>query len=157
VKPAANERGIVLVAALLFVLLSAVLVMTMMVTTTGERTQSSNTQTARLSLYAADAGVRAQPQLLANLPKAKLDSCCAAWVAAGSQASQPIISTPSALFPAGTLVGVNAATSANPVFTASANVNFSDAGVGTASQTYNYMFTITSSGAQSTTGQRRVQ
>jgi Tfp pilus assembly protein PilX len=157
VKPAANERGIVLVAALLFVLLASVLVLTMMVTATGERTQSSNTQTARLSLYAADAGVRAQQQLLANLAKAKMDSCYAAWVAAGSLTSQPIISNPSALFPTGTLAGSNAATSANPAFTADASITFADAGVGTASQSYNYMFTITSSGAQSTTGQRRVQ
>ena len=157
VKPDASERGIVLVAALLFVLLASVLVLMMMVSATGERTQSSNTQTARLSLYAADAGVRAQQQLLANLAKAKLDSCYAAWVAAGSQTSQPIISNPSGLFPTGTLTGANAATSANPAFSANASVSFSDAGVGSASQTYNYMFTITSSGAQSTTGQRSVQ
>src|ERR1051326_596292 len=94
VKPSARERGIVLVAALLFVLLSSVLVLALMLTTTGERTQSSNTQTARLSLYAADAGVRAQQQLLANFATAKLDSCFAAWQAAGSQPSQPIISNP---------------------------------------------------------------
>ena len=74
VRPSASERGIVLVAALLFVLLSSVLVLTMMVTTTGERTQSSNAQTAKLALYAADAGVRAQQQVLANLAKAKIDS-----------------------------------------------------------------------------------
>src|ERR1051325_4006404 len=126
VKPSARERGIVLVAALLFVLLSSVLVLALMLTTTGERTQSSNTQTARLSLYAADAGVRAQQQLLANFATAKLDSCFAAWQAAGT----------------------------NPAFTASASLSFADAGVGPASQTYNYMFTIQSNGAQSSTGQR---
>jgi Tfp pilus assembly protein PilX len=157
VRPSARERGIVLVAALLFVLLSSVLVLTLMVTTTGERTQSSNTQTARLSLYAADAGIRVQQQLLANFAKAKLDSCFAAWQAAGSLPSQPIVSNPSGLFPAGTLGAPNAATSTNPVFTASGSINFSDAGVGPSSQTYNYMFTIVSSGAQSTTGTRRVQ
>ena len=157
VSGSARERGIVLVAALLFILLSSVLVLTLMLTTTGERTQSSNTQTARLSLYAADAGVRAQQQLLANLAKAKLDSCYTAWVAAGSQTSQPIISNPSGLFPAGTLDATNSATSTNPAFTANASISFADAGVGTGSQTYNYMFTIVSSGAQSTTGQRRVQ
>ncbi|HEY6194148.1 MAG TPA: DUF4900 domain-containing protein [Candidatus Eisenbacteria bacterium] len=157
VKPSARERGIVLVAALLFVLLSSVLVLALMLTTTGERTQSSNTQTARLSLYAADAGVRAQQQLLANFATAKLDSCFAAWQAAGSQPSQPIISNPAGLFPAGTLGGANAATSTNPAFTASASLSFADAGVGPASQTYNYMFTIQSNGAQSSTGQRRVQ
>jgi Tfp pilus assembly protein PilX len=145
------------VAALLFVLLASVLVLALMVTTTGERTQSSNTQTARLALYAADAGVRAQQQLLANFAKAKLDSCFAAWQAAGSQASQPIVNNPATLFPLGTLAGTNAATSTNPAFTASASISFADAGVGTASQAYNYMFTIRSDGAQSSTGQRRVQ
>src|SRR5437016_4222914 len=157
VKPSPRERGIVLVAALLFVLLSSVLVLALMLTTTGERTQSSNTQTARLSLYAADAGVRAQQQLLANLATAKLDSCLAAWQAAGSQPTQPIISNPPGLFPAGTLGGANVATSTNPVFTANASISFADAGVGAASQNYNYMFTIQSNGAQSSTGQRRVQ
>src|SRR5258706_194940 len=157
VRPSARERGIVLVAALLFVLLSSVLVLAFALTATGERPQSSNTQTARLSLYAADAGVRAQQQLLANLATAKLDSCFAAWQAAGSQPSQPIISNPSGLFPAGTLGSANAATSTNPAFTASASISFADAGVGAASQTYNYMFTIQSNGAQSSTGQRRVQ
>src|SRR5262245_60874675 len=148
VKASANERGIVLVAALLFVLLASVLVLTMMLTTTGEQTQSSNTHTARLSLYAADAGVRAQQQLLANFAKAKMDSCYTNWVAAGSLPNQPIIGNPAALFPAGTLGGTNAASSANPVFTANASLSFSDAGVGAASQSYNYMFTIVSNGAQ---------
>ena len=58
-RPVSNERGIVLAAALLFLLLTSVLVLTFMTTTTGERSQSSNVQTAKLSLYAADAGVRA--------------------------------------------------------------------------------------------------
>src|ERR1041385_9500366 len=142
VRSCARERGIVLVAALLFVLLASVLILALMLTTTGERTQSSNTQTARLSLYAADAGVRAQQQLLANFATAKLDSGFAAWQAAGSQPLQPIISNPQGLFPTGTLGGANAATSANPAFTANASISFADAGVGAASQTYNYMFTI---------------
>src|SRR5262245_33590745 len=103
VRPRDGERGIALVAALLFVLLASVLVMTIMITTTGERTQSSNAQTAKLSLYAADAGVRTQQQLLANLAKDKIDSCLTGWVAAGSLPSQPIISNPSGLFPAGAL------------------------------------------------------
>src|SRR4030095_14800508 len=94
---------------------------------------------------------------LANFAKAKLDSCFAAWQAAGSQASQPIISSPATLFPAGTLGGTHAATSTSPAFTANASISFADAGVGTASQTYDYMFTIVSSGAKYTTGQSRVQ
>ena len=47
---ALDERGIVLAAALLFVLLSSVLVLTFLTTTVGERSQSSNVQTAKLSL-----------------------------------------------------------------------------------------------------------
>jgi Tfp pilus assembly protein PilX len=50
VSPRASERGIVLVASLLFVLLTSVLVLVLMNTTTGERTQSSNVQTAKLAL-----------------------------------------------------------------------------------------------------------
>jgi len=153
----ASERGIVLVASLLFVLLTSVLVLVLMTTTTGERTQSSNTQTAKLALYAADAGVRTQQQLLANFAKSKIDSCLAVWVAAGSNPNQPIIGSPTALFPLGTLGGTNSATSTNPAFTANATISFSDAAVGPASQTYNYMFVIQSNGTLSTTGRRSVQ
>jgi len=157
VRPSASERGIVLVAALLFVLLSSVLVLTMMVTTTGERTQSSNAQTAKLALYAADAGVRAQQQVLANLAKAKIDSCFAAWVAAGSMPSQPIVASPTTLFPAGTLGPAYSANSANPAFSASGSINYSTGGVSPASQSYDYMYTIVSSGSLNATGGRRVQ
>jgi Tfp pilus assembly protein PilX len=153
----ASERGIALVAALLFVLLTSVLVMTLMLTTTGERTQSSNTQTAKLALYAADAGVRTQQQLLANFAKSKMDSCYTNWVAAGSNPTQPIITNPAGLFPAGTLGSAYAASSSNPAFTASGSISLSTAAVSTGAQTFDYMFTITSSGAQGTTGMRNVQ
>src|SRR5262249_14226610 len=128
-KPARNERGIVLAAALLFVLLTSLLVLTLMSTTTGERTQSSNVQTAKLSLYAADAGVRTQQQLLANVAKAKLDSCLADWTAAvagGAPPGTPIVSNPTLLFPAGPLGNPNAAASANPSFSASGSIAFAD-------------------------------
>jgi Tfp pilus assembly protein PilX len=157
VRHHASERGIALVAALLFVLLSSVLVMTIMLSTTGERSQSSNVQTAKLALYAADAGVRTQQQVLANLAKTKLDSCYAAWVAGGSQSSQPIITTPSALFPAGTLGSAYMASSTNPQFGASASINFSTAAVASAAQTFDYMFTIQSNGSLANTGKRNVQ
>jgi Tfp pilus assembly protein PilX len=157
VKPHANERGIVLVAALLFVMLASVLVLTLMTTTTGERTQSSNTQTAKLALYAADAGVRSQQQLLANLAKAKIDSCLAGWQAAGSNPAQPIIGNPAQLFPAGTLGAAFAATSTNPAFSASASINFLASSVGPTSQTFDYMFTIQSNGSLNATGKRNVQ
>jgi Tfp pilus assembly protein PilX len=152
-----QERGIALVAALLFVLLTSVLVMTIMLTTTGERTQSSNTQTAKLALYAADAGVRTQQQLLANFAKVKIDSCLAAWQAAGSQPSQPIISNPSGIFPAGTLTGPNAVSSTNPTFAANASISLSSTAVGPASQTFDYMFTIVSNGSLANSGKRNVQ
>lgn len=156
-QPPRNERGIVLAAALLFVLLSSVLVMTLMLSAVGERSQSSNAHTARLALYAADAGVRTQQQVLANLAKAKIDSCLTAWVAAGSNPSQPIVSNPQSLFPTGALGGTNAASSTNPSFSASASVAFADSGTTAQSQAYDYMFTITSAGGVSTTGKRTVQ
>jgi len=157
VRLRASERGIALVAALLFVLLSSVLVMTIMLTTTGERTQSSNVQTAKLALYAADAGVRTQQQLLANFAKLKMDSCYTAWVAAGSQASQPVITNPGALFPAGTLGSAYAASSSNPAFNATGSIMLSTATVAGTSQTFDYLFTINSSGSLANTGMRNVQ
>ena len=56
--PAANERGIALVSALLVVLGVAVLAAGFILTASGERAISSNVQIARASLLAADAGVR---------------------------------------------------------------------------------------------------
>lgn len=157
VRPHASERGIVLVASILFVLLASVLVLVLMTTTTGERTQSSNVQTAKLALYSADAGVRAQQQLIANFAKDKMDSCYAAWVAAGSLPSQPIITNPASLFPVGVLGSPYAASSTNPVFNASGSISFSAAASGPASQSFDYMYTITASGALSSTGKRNVQ
>jgi len=156
-KTRASERGIVLVASLLFVLLTSVLVLVLMTTTTGERTQSSNVQTAKLALYAADAGVRTQQQVLANFAKTKVDSCVAAWTAAGALSSQPVITNPAGLFPAGTLGDSLAVSSTNPVFSADASIQFSAAEAGPASQTFDYMFTLQSRGALSTTGRRNVE
>jgi len=156
-RPSLSERGVALAAALLFILLTSVLVVMLMLTTTGERTQSSNVHTGKLALYAADAGVRTQQQLLANLAKAKIDSCLANWMAAGSLPSQPIISNPAGLFPAGTLAGANAVTSTNPAFSATASISLSAATIGPASQTFDYMFTIVSNGSINNTGKRNVQ
>lgn len=150
-----GERGIVLASALLFVLLSSVLVLMFLTTTIGERSQSSNVQTAKLSLYAADAGVRAQQQLLANLAQTKLDSCLTAWTNGGATGN--IVKNPQNLFPAGTLGGANVATSTNPPFNASANITFSSAEVADSAQTYNYLFNITSSGTVGAAGRRSVQ
>lgn len=150
-----GERGIVLAAALLFVLLSSVLVLTFMTTTTGERSQSSNVQTAKIALYAADAGVRAQQQILANMAKDKLDSCLAGWSGAG--ASGRIVTQPQLLFPAGTLGPSKSANSTNPPYAATANVTFSSAAISDTAQVYNYLFNITSSGTVAASGRRSVQ
>lgn len=154
-EPDRDERGIVLAAALLFVLLTSVLVLTYMTTTTGERSQSSNVETAKLSLYAADAGVRAQQQILANIGQAKLDSCVTRWTNAGCIG--PIVTNPQNLFPAGTLGGVNAASASNPPFMASASIAYSDKDSTGVSQAYNYLFNINSTGTVNATGRRSVQ
>jgi len=156
-QPANGQRGIVLAAALLFILLSSVLVLTLMLTTVGERSQSSNVQTAKLALYAADAGVRTQQQLLANLAKVKMDSCLATWVAAGSNPAQPIVTAPDQMFPVGALGGTNVASSSNPPFAANASIQYSSGDVGPQSQSFNYMYTIQSTGTVMTTGKRSVQ
>ena len=152
---ALDERGIVLAAALLFVLLSSVLVLTFLTTTVGERSQSSNVQTAKLSLYAADAGVRVQQQVLANMAQVKLDSCLTAWTNAGAVGN--VVKTPQNLFPNGTLGPSNSASSSNPPFSATANITFSNADIADTAQTYNYLFNITSSGTVGTAGRRSVQ
>ena len=143
-----NERGIALVAAVLVVLLTTLLVATFMTTTMGERSLSSNVQTAKISLYAADAGVRTEQQVLANIAQTKIDSCVAAWNGTGA-----IIKTPATLFPA----GANTVSASNPAFTASGSIVWRDSTQNDTAQVYNYVFTITSQGAVGATGVRRVQ
>lgn len=154
-RPGRDERGIVLAAALLFILMTSVLVLTFLTTTTGERSQSSNVQTAKISLYAADAGVRAQQQKLANLAQVKLDSCLTNWTVTGATGS--IVKNPQLLFPAGILGPAISASSTNPPFTATANITFSNAAIADTAQVYNYLFNITSTGTVNTSGKRSVQ
>ena len=144
-----NERGIALVTAVLMVLLTSVLVVTFMSTTTGERSLSSNVQTAKVSLYAADAGVRTQQQVLANLAKMKLDSCVTNWPGAPTM----VISNPANLFPSGTF----SVSSTNPAFSASGTIAYSDTQITPTKQTYDYRFTIQATGNVRSTGTRRVQ
>lgn len=148
-----RERGIALVAAVLIVLLSSVMVATFMTTTTGERTISSNVQTAKISLYAADAGIRTCQQVLANMAQVKLDSCVTYWTTNGANPTTPVIARPDSLFPVG---GVSVATS-DPPFSAVGAIAFQDSDLTDTSQVYNYFFTIQSTGNTRNTGLRRVQ
>ena len=128
-----QERGIALIAAVLVVMLSALLIVTYMATTTGERAISSNVHTAKEALYAADAGVRTQQQAMANLAQTKIDSCVAGWAGSGM-----IIGTPANLFPS----GVFTVSSTNPRFTATATIAYSDTDLTPQNQTFYYRYTI---------------
>lgn len=152
-QPRTDERGIALVAAVLVVLLSTLLVATFMATTTGERAMSSNVQTAKISLYAADAGIRTQQQQLANLAQAKIDSCVTAWNNAGGTGM--VITKPDSLFPNGTFTTNSAA----PNFSASGTIKYfsPDTTITPNYQSYTYRFTIQSTGTVGTAGTRRVQ
>jgi len=146
-----NERGIALVAAVLVVLLSSVMVVTFMSTTVGERAVSSNVQTAKTSLYAADAGVRAQQQLLANYAGTQLANRITAWTNAG--ATGPVIPQPDSLFNGGPMT----TTSTNPAFSTTSSIRWLDSSIQPQTQVYNYLYTIQSTGTVNTTGRRNVQ
>ena len=143
-----NERGIALITAVLIVLLSSVLAVTYLTTTSGERSLSSNVQTAKTSLYAADAGVRTQQQVLANLAKTKLDSCVAGWSGSGL-----VIQNAANLFPAGTFT----VSSSNPPFSATGTITYTDTTINPTMQAYDYRFMIQSTGTVRNTGTRSVQ
>ncbi len=143
-----QERGIALVTAVLVVLLASVLVVTFMTTTSGERSLSSNVLTAKTSLYAADAGVRTQQQVLANLAKVKLDSCVAGWPGSGL-----VITNAANLFPNGTF----AVSSTNPPFAATGTISYSDTQITPQKQAYDFRFTIQATGTVRNTGTRSVQ
>jgi Domain of unknown function (DUF4900) len=143
-----NERGMALVISVMFLLLTAVLAATFMISATGERSLSSNVHVAKGSLYAADAGVRVAQQMLANMAQDKLDSLCLIWP--GQPA--PVIPAPNALFPVGTM----AVSATLPNFNSTATISFSDSDLTDTTQVYNYICTITSNGRLGLLGQRRV-
>jgi Tfp pilus assembly protein PilX len=147
--PAGDERGFALVAAVLVLLLTGIIVATYYAVTTGERIQAANVQVARGSLYAADAGVRTMEQTLANMAEVKLDSL--ALLQSGS--TNPLISAPATLFPAGAIV----ASATSPGFSSSGSLAFSDSTLRDSGQVYNYRFTITSTGTRGAYGRRVVQ
>jgi Tfp pilus assembly protein PilX len=151
VKARASERGIVLISAILFVLLAAVLAAGYMATATGERSISSNTHVARGALYSADAGVRIAQQDLSTKAQAKLDSLVIAHILGGGLG--PVIPQPNSVFPNGTTT----VASTNPPFTASWRVAFSDSTLEDTAQVYNYRYEITSQGTRGAVGMRRVR
>lgn len=144
-----NERGIALAASILVLLLSTIIVATFMTTSVGERAMSSNVQIAKASLYAADAGVRTEQQALANMVKAKMDSCVTAWNGTDSL----IIKNPGNLFPTGTFYQ----TSTNPPFTAAGTIAWADTDITKQMQAYDFKFSIVSQGVVGNGGTRRVQ
>lgn len=149
-----GERGIALVAAVLVVLLTTILAATFMSTTTGERSMSSNVQTAKGSLYAADAGIRTEQQILANIAQTKIDSAVTVWNNGGGVG--PILTNPANLFPAGNIIRTGS-NSTNPPFAALGTIAWQDSDLADTAQVYNYRFTIQSTGNIRSTGLRRVQ
>ncbi|MEO5616179.1 MAG: DUF4900 domain-containing protein [Candidatus Eisenbacteria bacterium] len=147
-QTASNERGIALISAMLVVLAVAVVAAGFILTASGERAISSNVQIARASLLAADAGVRVSQQVLANQAKAQLDSMTLNWSGSG-----PLITSPASLFPA----GAQSFSSSNPKFSATATVVFADSTLLPNAQSYNYRYTITSTGSSGAQGRREVQ
>jgi len=147
-NPVSSERGVALVIAVMFLLVSSVLAATFMFSVTGERSIASNTHVAKGSLYAADAGVRVSQQMLANLSQTKLDSLVSIWPGTGA-----VITAPNSLFPAGAMP----ASATSPNFSSSATVVFSDSDLTDTAQVYNYICTISSTGHQGVLGQRSVQ
>lgn len=142
-----QQRGAALLTVILLLLLVSVLVAAFVTTITGERAMSSNVHVAREALYSADAGVRLSEQKLANMGKFKLDSLVNIYTSPGS-----VIKYPSLIFPKGGIV----TQSTNPAFSSTATISYTDSMFSIVSQVYNYEYTITSTGTQSTTGTRQV-
>jgi hypothetical protein len=139
---------VALLTAALTLMLVAVLTLAFMATMRGERAQSSNVQVARGSLYAADAGVRASQQRLANFARAKLDSLAIVYAGSGS-----IIKTPGSFFPAGDLV----LDATQPKFHTVTTIAWADSDLSDSAQVYNYRYTVTSTGQSGSFGARVLQ
>jgi Tfp pilus assembly protein PilX len=157
VKPASptwmvrDERGIVLVSAMLFILLASIMVIGFMAAATGERSISSNAHVAKGALYSADAGVRVAQQNLATIAQTKIDSLVNLHTANGGVG--PVIPQPLGVFPSGLLV----VSSTNPPFITAATIHFADRETTATSQAYNYRYEIRAEGTRGGQGMRRVE
>ena len=145
--PGRHDRGIALISALLMLMLISVLAVSYMAVTVTERSVSSNVHVAKGSLYAADAGIRTAQQQLANMGRAKIDSLIPAYTGAGA-----LVPSPHTLFPAGGIP----VSATSPRFDAVATVRFQDSVFSVTSQTYDFRYTITSTGEVGLQGTRRV-
>lgn len=145
-----DEQGFALIAALCVLMLTAVLAAAFMATSVGESTQASNVHIARGALLSADAGVRTMQQVLANMSRAKLDSCLDAWPGG----TAPVITAPQNLFPAGNLAPT---TSTNPRFSSTGSITFSSETLQDSTQVYDFVYTVTSTGSYGAFGARSVQ
>lgn len=146
--PVHGERGIALVSAVLVILMCSVLMAAFMSSVLQERGGAANTQAARASLFAADAGVRTARQILSNTARTKLDSLTNAWSGAG-----PIITDPAGIFaslPA-------TISSSDPGFAASISVAFDGSTIAATQQTFDYRYTITADGSSGGQARRSVK
>jgi len=145
-----SERGIALISALMVLVLASILGVTFIATNSSERAITSNVHVARASLLAADAGVRAAQQRLANTVRAKLDSACNVYAGSGL-----ILTNPGSIFPSGNI----SYSATNPSFSTTATIAYLDTNLSVNSQTYIYRYTITSTGTAGggNGGQRIVQ
>jgi hypothetical protein len=146
-----GERGAALITAAVTLLLISVLAMTFMVTVRGERTMSSNVHVAKGSLYAADAGIRAAQQVMADTASARLARMLATYIANGS--TGPLITAPGTFFNGAPMT----LTSTNPNFSTSATIAWDDTTITPASQQFVYRLTVNSTGRQGDLGVRAVQ
>ncbi len=143
-----NERGIALVSAMLMLVLAMVMTATFMLTVVGERTTSTGVHLSRRATFAADAGVRAMQQQLANSARGRLDTLTNAWTGTGN-----IITSPGTFFGTGPIT----MTCANPGFNATATVAYLGDSIGTTSQCFDYRWTITSNATSGSGARRTVQ
>jgi Tfp pilus assembly protein PilX len=139
---------VALISAVLVLMLIAAVALVLMITSTSERAMASNVHVARGSLLAADAGVRATQQLLANTARTKLDSVLLNYTGSGF-----ILTNPGGLFPAGNL----STSGSSPGFNATATIAWADSDITDTSQVYDFKYTVTSTGTFGRAGERQVQ
>lgn len=133
-----NERGTVLVAALLVIVALIVVVTAISMTSMVEKATTTNHKIGNRALYAADSGVEAMKQTMSAYARGKLDSLNAAWPGNGA-----IINSPSTFFPN---VGLASSNGSDPVYSGNVVFNFRDSVLADQSQVYDFNYTITSSG-----------
>jgi hypothetical protein len=143
-----NNRGTALLATVVVLFLLTTFGSAYMISAVTEMDMAVNHAAATSALFAADAGLEVATQQMTNYAEEQLDVLVRAWPGYG-----PIITNPDDFFPKSGF----AHTFTSPKYDVITALSFADSGISSLAQTFDYYFTVRSSGEFGEIGQRNIR